>query len=134
MAYSYVRALARDLGDALGCGGHLLALRRTRSGPLDVEHALPLASAEALDASSLAARVLSPADAVPHLASVQVTEVGLRRARHGNVLGVEHVDRARDVLRATEHAAPVRILAADGRLIAIAEARGGALHPIVVLG
>ena len=36
---TYVRALARDLGDTLGVGGHLTALRRTRVGPFTLEHA-----------------------------------------------------------------------------------------------
>ena len=44
----YVRALARDLGQALGCGAHLDALRRTRVGRFDVAQALPLAEAERL--------------------------------------------------------------------------------------
>lgn len=39
---TYVRAIARDLGDALGVGGHLTALRRTRVGPFDVAAALSL--------------------------------------------------------------------------------------------
>ncbi len=39
----YVRALARDLGEQLGCGAHLVALRRTRSGAFDVADAVPLA-------------------------------------------------------------------------------------------
>lgn len=38
---TYVRALARDLGDALGVGGHLTALRRTRVGRFDLARALP---------------------------------------------------------------------------------------------
>ncbi|MFI6045726.1 tRNA pseudouridine(55) synthase TruB [Nocardia sp. NPDC051321] len=40
---TYVRALARDLGAALGVGGHLTALRRTRVGPFTLEHARTLA-------------------------------------------------------------------------------------------
>ena len=39
---TYIRALARDLGAALGVGGHLTALRRTRVGPFDLSHAAPL--------------------------------------------------------------------------------------------
>ncbi|MFD1814195.1 tRNA pseudouridine(55) synthase TruB [Rhodococcus gannanensis] len=39
---TYVRALARDLGAALGVGGHLTALRRTRVGPFTLEHARTL--------------------------------------------------------------------------------------------
>ena len=39
---TYVRTLCHDIGDQLGCGGHLAALRRTRSGKLDVANAKPL--------------------------------------------------------------------------------------------
>jgi tRNA pseudouridine55 synthase len=44
---TYVRALARDLGAALGCGGHLTALRRTRVGGFGLDAAHPLAELEA---------------------------------------------------------------------------------------
>lgn len=47
---TYIRALARDLGDALGVGGHLTALRRTRIGPFDVADAVDL---DHLDAAAL---------------------------------------------------------------------------------
>ncbi len=43
---TYVRALARDLGEALGVGGHLTALRRTRVGPFSVESAVTLPEAD----------------------------------------------------------------------------------------
>lgn len=46
---TYVRALARDLGAALGVGGHLTALRRTRVGPFTLEHARSLDDLAALD-------------------------------------------------------------------------------------
>ena len=38
----YVRSLAHDIGQMLGCGAHLQALRRTRSGEFDLAHAIPL--------------------------------------------------------------------------------------------
>lgn len=41
-AGTYIRSLARDLGDALGSGGHLTALRRTAVGPFTLEHARTL--------------------------------------------------------------------------------------------
>ena len=43
---TYIRSLARDLGEALGVGGHLTALRRTEVGPFTLDDALPLASLE----------------------------------------------------------------------------------------
>jgi tRNA pseudouridine55 synthase len=39
---TYIRALARDIGKTIGCGAHLISLRRTRSGPFTIEQALPL--------------------------------------------------------------------------------------------
>jgi tRNA pseudouridine55 synthase len=127
----YVRALARDLGEKLGCGAHLLALRRTRSGAFDVADAVPLAEAERMG-RDVAARVIAPAEALPNLPAVQVTALGLKRAVHGNALGPEHLE-GRWV---PPHGAggPVRVLGPDGRLIALAHSRGGALHPAVVLG
>ena len=127
----YVRALARDVGARLGCGAHLVALRRTHSGSFDVADAMPLEDAERLG-RDIAARVLPPADALPELAAVRLTEAGLRRALHGNPLGPEHLE-GRWVPPATSPL-PVRIVASDGRLIALARSRGGALHPVVVLG
>jgi len=127
----YVRALARDLGARLGCGAHLTALRRTKSGTFDVGSAMPLEEAEKLGRDVIA-HVLPPAAALPDLLAVRPNDAGLRRVLHGNPLGPEHLD-GRWLPPAT-NPAPVRIVAADGRLIALARSRGGALHPIVVLG
>ncbi len=61
---TYVRSIAHDLGQKLGCGAHLVALRRTDSGRLSVDQALPLDALIALPPGDLAARVVS----VPKLA------------------------------------------------------------------
>lgn len=61
---TYIRTLAADIGDALGCGAYLTALRRTRSGPFSIDNALDgglLASPEQRD--HLLAQMLSVADA-----------------------------------------------------------------------
>ena len=60
---TYVRALARDLGAALGCGGHLTALRRTRVGPYGLDAARTLEQLEVRHAAERAARVLGMARA-----------------------------------------------------------------------
>jgi tRNA pseudouridine55 synthase len=60
---TYVRTLAQDLGEMLGCGAHLSALRRTASGPLRVEQALTLEALAALDEPARDA-LLRPADAL----------------------------------------------------------------------
>jgi len=127
----YVRALARDLGSVLGCGAHLAGLRRTVSGPFSVEAAIPLSTAESLG-REIASRVISPADALPHLPAVSVNAPGLRRVAHGNTVGPEHLENS--WVAALGQAAAVRILDGTGRLVAVARPRGGALHPVVVLG
>jgi tRNA pseudouridine55 synthase len=55
---TYVRVLADDLGAALGCGGHLAALRRVASGGFDIGDALSLEALEALDEAARDARLL----------------------------------------------------------------------------
>lgn len=60
---TYVRTLAEDLGDALGCGAHLSALRRTGSGRLHIDAALPIDRLEGLSPAELDALLL-PADAL----------------------------------------------------------------------
>jgi tRNA pseudouridine55 synthase len=130
----YVRALARDLGERLGCGAHLAALVRTRTGPFRLEDAIPLAEAEALG-EGVAARLVSPADALPHLPSASLNATGLKRVAHGNPVVPAHL--AGGWLPTVDGPGappPVRLLDADGRLVALAQARGGALHPVVVLG
>ena len=81
---TYVRALARDLGDALGVGAHLTALRRTAVGPFNVADAL------ALDDLSAPERVSShwigPLDALAHLPRTQVDEAVVEDLRHGRAV------------------------------------------------
>ncbi|MDP1606900.1 MAG: tRNA pseudouridine(55) synthase TruB [Rhodocyclaceae bacterium] len=60
---TYVRTLAADIGDALGCGAHLAALRRTRVGMLDLAQAITLEAIEALPAETRDS-LLQPPDAI----------------------------------------------------------------------
>ena len=60
---TYVRTLAEDIGEALGCGAHLAALRRTGSGRLSLDAAVTLAELEQLGESALDEKLL-PADAL----------------------------------------------------------------------
>ncbi len=55
---TYVRTLCADIGEAIGCGAHLAALRRTASGSFHVNDALPLAALLELDFESLCRRIL----------------------------------------------------------------------------
>jgi len=62
---TYVRTLAHDLGQKLGCGGHLTALRRTSSGSLRVEQALTLDALEQLSLPEIERRLVPPHEAAP---------------------------------------------------------------------
>lgn len=77
---TYIRALARDLGERLGCGAHLTALRRTAVGPFRVEAAVRL---EDLEAGEGAAPLLDPLAALAGMPRVELGESGVRRLRHG---------------------------------------------------
>ena len=57
---TYIRTLAESIGEALGCGAHLVALRRTGSGPLAIDDAITLDELAALDESQRDARLLPP--------------------------------------------------------------------------
>lgn len=80
---TYVRSLAADVGETLGCGGHVEALVRTRVGSLRLEDAVPWAAIQAGDAAALAAGVLPPDRAVGHLPAVLVSAESGRRLGHG---------------------------------------------------
>jgi tRNA pseudouridine55 synthase len=127
----YVRALARDLGATLGCGAHLARLRRTASGPFSLASAMSLSDAEA-SGRGIAAGLIPPAEAVPHLPAVTVNASGLRRVRHGNEVKPEHLETS--WVATFGQASAIRILDAAGQLVAVGRPRGGALHPVVVLG
>jgi len=110
---TYVRALARDLGDRLGVGAHLTALRRESIGALQVENAVALNDLTA-------ATPLWPLGAVlSHLPSVQVDEAGLVDVGHGRPI-------------AGTASGPVALFG-GGDVIAIAEGDGQWLRPSVVL-
>jgi tRNA pseudouridine55 synthase len=111
---TYIRALARDLGERLGVGAHLTALRRESIGELRVEDAVPL---ERLDLTAV-----RPARAVlGHLPALELDEPGRVAVSHGRALPGGTGDRG-DV--ALLHA---------GELVAVARAGDGWLRPSVVL-
>lgn len=128
----YVRALARDLGHKLGCGGCLETLRRERHGPFGLADAVPLA--RIVDHGVTASAFVVPMDGLlPEVPGVVVTPDGARRAAHGNPLRLSDIVPTPGVASAVDTAL-VRILDDGGRLLAIAERRpDGALHPKIVL-
>lgn len=70
---TYIRSLAIDLGRMLGCGAHLIALRRTRIGPFAVDDACTLADIEARPPGERDGLLAPPDALISHLASVELS-------------------------------------------------------------
>lgn len=82
---TYVRTLAEDIGAALGCGAHLVALRRTTVGRLDVEEAVTLEQlADAVEGGRLDDILQSPDSLLADLPEVSLPEAARMRFCHGN--------------------------------------------------
>ena len=80
------------MGEQLGCGAHLTALRRTQSGPFGLENALPLAeTTELLKAGKITQRVIPLSQAISFLPSVTVTEDDALKIHNGQAVTVEDV-------------------------------------------
>jgi tRNA pseudouridine55 synthase len=100
---TYVRSLARDLGERLGCGGYIESLRRTRVGPFRVEDAVSLDA----DAATARVRVLPVSAALGELPRVTIADALTARLRQGQGVPTD------------EMAAP------DGSAVAVFDSRGG---------
>jgi tRNA pseudouridine55 synthase len=117
----YVRAIARDLGAALGCLGHVVTLRRPWSGPFDAEDALTLEELERLARTPELDTHLRPIeDGLADVPEARMSPAGAARLRNGNPGEVTHTAAAYgDTAWASER----------GRAIGLGTYRGGLLHP-----
>jgi tRNA pseudouridine55 synthase len=124
---TYVRALARDLGEALGCGAHLSALRRTRSGDFGLEGSVAW---DEIGEACLP-RILRLDALLPGVPAVLVNDQGREAVRHGAAVLPRHVIGAFPEPGLTR----VRLLDSEARLLALAVPVGApdALRPDVVL-
>lgn len=114
---TYIRSLARDLGAALGVGGHLTALRRTRVGPFTLDHARTLEALEA-DPSAVVPLDAAVAMAFPRrdLDAAQAADIS-----HGRPLPP------------TGRPGTHGVFAPDGRVLALVADKGRHARPLVVL-
>jgi len=83
---TYVRVLAEDVGEALGCGAHLAALRRTATGGFSLDDAVPLEALASMSESARDELLLPPACLVTDLPRLCVDEDAGRRFRSGQAL------------------------------------------------
>jgi tRNA pseudouridine55 synthase len=125
---TYVRALVRDLGQALGCLGHVTALRRLRVGPFAIEDAISLAALEQLVADDALPQALLPVGvALSDLPALALTQPQVDRLRAGQTIRVA----PGLLVGEPESDATVRAMAA-GRMVALARLHGSELSPVRV--
>jgi tRNA pseudouridine55 synthase len=119
---TYIRSLARDLGERLGCGAYLAGLRRTRIGPFTPDEAVPLNA----DAALARGRLRPPSDAVAALPRVTLSHAEVTRLRHGQRL---------PLAEEAPPSADVAVFDRDGTLVAVAAADGAgrSLRPVKVI-
>ncbi|MBB1497876.1 tRNA pseudouridine(55) synthase TruB [Paracoccus sp. MC1862] len=114
----YVRAIARDLGRALGCLGHVQGLRRVWSGPFEVADAIPFDRVDRAAQAELDAALL-PVQSALDLPEMRATDQGAARLRNGN---------PGQVLGTVDYGAEVWV-SHEGRAVAIGRYMGGEVHP-----
>lgn len=131
---TYIRSLAHEMGEKLGCGAHLAEIERTAVGEFSIEQAIPLEElAEAARAGKLVDRVIPLEALLPNFPRINVLPVIEKRVRHGtkfNIsLGQITVGRAETVPGALAEidAGPpqsprLRVFSQQNKLIAIAQA------------
>lgn len=122
---TYVRSLAHELGERLGCGAHLSSLRRTVSGEFKVEDSVTLeALAEAMQRGEMEKLFVHPRKLLPDFPSVMADEENVAKIRHGRAVNLPELSKAK----------LVKVFQGQSELIAIASRVAGTLfHPKVVL-
>ena len=130
----YVRSFAQAIGEQVGTGACLEALRRTRSGPFDLSHAITLDDLQR-DATGAAGRAVPLDRLLPDLPGARLTDEGRSRVSHGQDVDRAHVWPEDSACLEPRPADWVRLLDSSGRLLALGTpARSPhALHPAVVL-
>ncbi len=129
---AYMRALARDLGRALGSCAHVVALRRTAVGPFSEEMAIPLESLEGLGHSPALSEQLLPIEtALDDIPAFALSEAEARRLRCGQTVSLMarvHRDRLRDLNQGS-----IVCATTAGKLVALARYEAGEVHPVRVI-
>ena len=119
---TYVRSIARDLGERLGCGGHLHALRRTEAAGLRVADAMTPDALEPLARADRLREAILPIAPLLHLPSVRLDETAAGRFAHGSAVQLSG-----------ERGTGRHAVFGDGRLLGIGLLRDGLLEPRTVI-
>ncbi len=113
---TYIRTLCKDIGETLGCGGCMGALRRVQAGSYSIEKAVPL---QTLIESGDPGRYLKPIDSMfAHLPGVVLTPNQEKRCRNGNSFSVQWAE------------GTYRAYGADGEFLMLAQVKDGVMHTV----
>jgi len=125
---TYMRSIAHDLGQRMGCGAHLQELRRIASGEFELAHARTIAQLERLAADERLIDALVPAGSLmPGFPSVFVDELTIAQIRNGRNFPASP-------FRSQPASRYVKAVTGQGELVAIGEAvLPNIYHPVVVL-
>ena len=128
----YMRALARDLGTALGCLGHVVALRRLCVGPFTEATAISLEKLEEVGHSAeLQTYLLPVGSALAGIPALNLTEAEASSLQRGRPIAVLPVASRSPSSKVSKDA--VVCAMARGRLVALAQVKGGEIHPLRIL-
>jgi tRNA pseudouridine55 synthase len=128
----YMRALARDLGHALGTVGHVIALRRLAVGPFSEMQAISLDKLEELGHSDqLVDHLLPVGAALADIPALTLTEAEAKRLQRGQPIAVLPVASRSPLTDVSRDA--VVCATARGRPVALAQIRGGEICPLRIL-
>jgi len=134
---TYIRSLAHDLGEALGCGAHLASLVRTAVGTYRLADARSLEDLAALAEDRRWPEALLPlAELLPHLPKLVLSARDADRVKNGRLVTASvPAETAGEADGPSSGAGPVRLFAPDGRLVALARPLpdGTTLAPFLVL-
>jgi tRNA pseudouridine55 synthase len=122
---TYIRSIAHDMGQILGCGAHLSSLRRTCLAEFDEADARSLTEVEkAVDQGTAEELFVHPRRLIPAMPAVTATDEAASRIRNGGAVNLPEMSRAPQV----------KVFHGQNQLIAIASRVAGTLfHPTVVL-
>jgi tRNA pseudouridine55 synthase len=129
---AYMRALARDMARALGTVGHIAELRRLAVAPFVIAQAIPLDNAGGVGHSDQLAKALLPVEAaLAGMPALALSEGEAHRLRNGQSVAVLPVASRSSLQHVARDA--VFCATARGRLVALAEIKGGEIRPLRVL-
>jgi tRNA pseudouridine55 synthase len=131
---TYIRQLAADLGERLGCGAHLKALRRTRVGPLNVEEAVSLEDlTRAAEQGTLETHILPMTTAAWNLPTARVDNQTAKKLGNGQRIPVEDLGLAPDALDPNGPSGQlVAVSVGDHDLVAVVRINGERAQPVKV--